>query len=251
MFRRAIAFVLTVLGISSTTEAAPGDPPPYQNAFSKAFERGWSVQIDDAEDGKPAKFLVRSFRTLDLGKLIITTGQICAADPFVNLGDTKPFTQNVLAGSHAVQLAVVQGGFDDGRVAFARVAFSEEPIVVWKQALVEGQDALALKTDEAFGYPVDAGTGSFYDVAAGQAASKMRQTDENVWEKWQTDGEANGRDLKPSFFLMLPADPGNIAMFASGWGDGFYSSWFGFDAQGKVAVLLTDFKVVAWDRAKP
>lgn len=40
--------------------------------------------------------------------------------------------------------------------------------------------------------------------------------------------------------------PGNIIMFTSGWGDGFYASWFGYDAQGHVAALVTDFTVVDW-----
>jgi len=39
-------------------------------------------------------------------------------------------------------------------------------------------------------------------------------------------------------------------MFSSGFGDGFYASYFGLDASGEVVALVTDFAVVDWD-ARP
>ena len=46
---------------------------------------------------------------------------------------------------------------------------------------------------------------------------------------------------------MLMADAGpanNVAMFSSGWGDGFYTSWVGYGADGKVTALVTNFLVI-------
>src|SRR4029078_4230104 len=54
----------------------------------------------------------------------------------------------------------------------------------------------------------------------------------------------------PTFHLDVDMGPANIVMFTSGWGDGFYASWFGYDAQGRVAALVTDFAVVDWAKAK-
>jgi hypothetical protein len=72
----------------------------------------------------------------------------------------------------------------------------------------------------------------------------------DAWQDWQAKGEANGKaaDLKPYFFLMLPAGEANIAMFESGWGDGFYASYFGFDEEGRVAALVTDFATIDWEK---
>ncbi len=36
-----------------------------------------------------------------------------------------------------------------------------------------------------------------------------------------------------SFLLDLPLGEANAIMFHSGWGDGFYASWFGYDADGQ------------------
>jgi hypothetical protein len=35
-----------------------------------------------------------------------------------------------------------------------------------------------------------------------------------------------------------------IAMFQSGWGDGFYASYWGLDARGEPVCLVTDFSVL-------
>jgi hypothetical protein len=137
-------------------------------------------------------------------------------------------------------------------VSFARVAFSEQPVERWSMAVLDGQDAASLKPDEIFGYPVDAGTGSFYDPLANDAANAIHKTNPDAWEAWQTEGEANGpKVIGPySFVLMQPMGDVNVAMFHSGWGDGFYASYFGFDADGKVAALVTNFNTIDWPRAK-
>jgi len=36
--------------------------------------------------------------------------------------------------------------------------------------------------------------------------------------------------------------PGNVAIFQAGWGDGFYAVYWGLDGQGKPVALLTDFQ---------
>jgi hypothetical protein len=232
--------------------AAPGDPPSYAEAFNKAFDPSYALEVDDAADGTTPEWEHVSFHTLDMGKVTITTGRIAACDPFVFIDTPHPYAQAVPNGDFPVRLAVVSGSLSDGRIAFARVDFASAPAVSWRMAVTEGQDLAKLKPDHIYGYGVDAGTGSFFDPAAGDAALKLLNANENAWEKWQADGERNGKNarLKPNFFLNLPMPPGNIVMFASGWGDGFYASWFGYDAKGNVVALVTDFQVIAWERAR-
>ena len=191
-----------------------------------------------------------SFRAFDAGRLRLPSGKVIACDPFVNM-DRPAFTVSVPAGDYPVRLAVVEGGIDDRRVAFARLAISSAPVVRWEMALVAGQDAAALKADEIFGYPVDAGTGSFLDTATAAAAWPRMMADEDIAQGWITQGDklSAGRGT-PTFLLDVDMGPGNIIMFTSGWGDGLYASWFGYDAQGRVAALVTDFAVVDWANAK-
>ena len=51
-------------------------------------------------------------------------------------------------------------------------------------------------------------------------------------------------------WLLRPYGQANVAMFSSGWGDGFYASWFGLDEAGRVVALVTDFGVVEWRAGK-
>lgn len=235
--------------------AAPGDPPSHTSVFTKAFEPGFAVETADTRDDGSVRVETVSFKSIEIGKLIVKSGRICAADPFVALSDMKPFDQDVPSGEFAVRLAVgfhPAGEVKDNRVSFARVDFSNAAVVRWSLAVIDGQDIGSLKEGEIFGYGVDAGTGSFFDPRAGQSANALHDADPNAWEAWQTEGEANGpKVIGPySFVLMQPMGDTNVAMFSSGWGDGFYSSWFGFDAEGKVAALVTDFNTIDWATAK-
>jgi Protein of unknown function (DUF4241) len=248
-----VAWLTGLFAAGVTPLGAPGEPPGYAAAFERAFASRYEVVIDEADDGEPAKLVTVGFRNLDLGTIQISSGTIAACDPFVSLDNTKPFLQSVPNGTFPVQLAVATAGDGQGRVAFARVAFADRPIVRWRMALVAGQDLSTLKPGEAFGYGVDAGTGAFYDPATGETANRLLVAEPNAWEAWQTDGESNGKaaSYEPNFFLLLKLPPGNIAMFASGWGDGFYTSWFGYDADDKPVALVTDFLTIDWTKAKP
>lgn len=253
MLRKAISAIAAALGLLSPVRAtaAPGEAPPYAAAFDKAFEPGFLVETRDEYQGETRVERV-PFKVVEAGSLKLPSGRICAADPFVSLADAKPFKQTTPAGVFPVRLAV--GDFPSGgvRVAFARVDFKGARVVHWSMAVIEGQDVATLKKDEIFGYGVDAGTGSFFDPVAGRAAADLLKAEENAWEAWQTEGEANGpKVIGPySFLLNLPLGEANAIMFHSGWGDGFYASWFGYDAEGNVAALVTDFATIDWATAQ-
>jgi hypothetical protein len=56
---------------------------------------------------------------------------------------------------------------------------SNEQTVKWVMALLPNQDIDLLKTDEIFGYPVDAGTGCFMDAEA--ATVFLKKLEDEVW----------------------------------------------------------------------
>jgi hypothetical protein len=254
MLRRALSVIAgAVLGLFASARAStgPGEPPAYAAVFDKAFATGFSVETRDEFQGQ-ARVETVPFKVVAAGSLKLPSGRICAADPFIALTDAKSFKQAIPAGTFPVRLAVANFPSGGNRVAFARVDFGLAPIVRWSMAVIEGQDIATLKKDEIFGYGVDAGTGSFFDPVAGKAAAALLKADENAWEAWQTAGEANGpKAIGPySFLLDLPLGEANAIMFHSGWGDGFYASWFGYDDAGNVAALVTDFQTVDWATAK-
>lgn len=252
---RAMFATLFALGSADVGFAAPGDAPPYAQVFEQAFNAGFAVDETSKANGETQTRHI-DFKTFEIGKLVIRSGQIAAADPFVNLERALPFTQAVPNCACPVRLAVgfhPAGDVKDNRVAFARVDFSSEPVVHWTMARVASQNFSDLKDDDQiFGYGVDSGTGAFFDATASAAAKAMTDANPDVWNDWQTEGEANGPKIigPHAFVLMLPMGDVNVAMFHSGWGDGFYASYFGYDASGNVAALLTDFTTIDWANAK-
>ena len=248
----ALAASMSALPLAASANA---DPPAYAAFFDRVFEPGFRAKISDESIDKSGPFEI-AFNIITPAPLRISSGAIVACDPLVEI-ERKAFTQAVPNGAHRVRLAFADARDRGKRLAFARVDFSQMPVVTWKMALVPGQNIKSLKKGEVFGYPVDAGTGSFLDPAVGQFLSRERiaQQDkdtasDSVSEAWITDGETEGKKSGVSFLLNVETGQGNAVMFTSGWGDGFYTSWFGYDAEGRPAALVTDFNLEEWDKAK-
>jgi Protein of unknown function (DUF4241) len=236
-----LMWLLTCLALPSAAAADPLAPPSYVKAFDLAFTSGFTWPGDDK---MPVPFAV-----IDGGTLNISSGVIKAADPFL-LSEDAGFTQKVPSGQFPVRFAhAAVHGKAGGRIVFARVDFSSRAVVRWQMATTAAQDPKTLKPDYIFGYPVDAGTGSFMDQSAARAfLDRFKDSDatQAVTDRWITDGETSGKAKGLNFYLNVDMPPGNFIMFESGWGDGYYASYFGFAADGSVVCLLTDFQVMDW-----
>ena len=185
-----------------------------------------------------------SFRIESIGNLIITSGQIAASDPLV-CPDPQPFTRRVPNGEYPVTLAIaiLEGG--DERVAFARVDFTQGPINHWEMAVINGQLVEDLQDDEMFGYGVDAGTGCFMDIDTSHALTKrMGENDRYFLDIIEFLDETYRHTWSWANFKPDPESAGNIVAFSSGYGDGFYASYFAIGGDHKPIALITDFAII-------
>ena len=178
------------------------------------------------------------------GELVVPTGRLVACDPLVQ-PERPPFERAVAPGQYAVYLFVAKEG---SAIGFAEIRLQETPIERFVIATLPGQDASALRKGKIFGYPVDAGLGCFADEAAlqrlrdadaairrAQGASYVSYYDAVV----STELAANGGSWvnhRPD-----PASPENVVIMRSGDGDGSYATYFGLDAAGEAACLVTSF----------
>lgn len=230
------AFILCVALLCGCTASAQVTPKP--DVLKAAFSDGFVGEADGE------RYPVRVVR---LGALNLSSGRLMLADPFTLSGDEKALDLAIPPGRYPVDLAVADTGKSGHRVALARLLLSDKVPVRWRIAVTAEQDARRLKGSEIFGYGVDAGTGAFID---GGALASLKALPPEEWEalgeKWQVRGEAQGPKLGMpyQFALMESVGPGAIAMFSSGWGDGFYASWVGYDAQDRPASVITDFGVI-------
>lgn len=198
--------------------------------LSQAFQDG--LKIEDPFFGEI------TLRHCPLGELMLTTGQVIACDPIVYPG-TKPFNMTLSPGRYPVVACVAEfasHGYHE--VAYAILQLTEQEPARWEIATKAGQDASKLEEGHIFCYPVDAGTGCFMDVDA--AAAFQRRLDEDPDYCQELIYSYND-------YLNLPLNPAtgaNAIFFTSGWGDGFYASYWGYDAEDNIVCLITDFSLL-------
>jgi uncharacterized protein DUF4241 len=170
-----------------------------------------------------------------VASLYLPTGKIVACDPLVN-PDTEPFTREVPVGTYPVDASVAR--FENQtRVAALRIVFAPGTPVRWELALLPNQDPQALEPGETFGYGVDAGLGCFMDASTRALILERGDTvGDNYYEVLAPELDGDFTDHHP-----IEGRAENCAIAYSGWGDGIYASYWGFDADGNVLWLVTDF----------
>lgn len=197
-------------------------------------------------DGYEAKNSMGTARlTLhSLGELALPTGQVVACDPFVVSKNEKPFTVRVPPGRYPVSVNVARFDSDDQRVAYSILRLRDAAPVRWEMALLPDQRVEELKEGRIHGYGVDSGTGCFMDVEAARILA--------VGSNWENEHHGDLEEgMKQTYVytwawlntVLTPATGVNVVAFSSGYGDGEYPSYWGYDANGEVACLVTDFGV--------
>jgi hypothetical protein len=182
-----------------------------------------------------------AFRAVQLPALKVPSGRVTASDAYIL--DAEPFAQVVPVGEHPLLLAMAVIETDE-RIAFAKLQFADEPAARWEVAAPTGQDPKSLEPGEMFGYGVDSGTGCFGDSKAYRLVS---EADDDFSDKMMAESRKVYRHTRA--WLSVETTAGSLAVFSSGYGDGFYASYFGYSARGTVVSLVTDFGLVTWAAA--
>lgn len=183
-----------------------------------------------------------------IGDIELPSGQIVAFDPFIGM-EEEAFTKQVTSGKYPVHLNIIRYKNEDERIAFAMIKFSRKKVISWEMALQQEQRINELQDDEFFGYGVDSGTGSFIDKESLNtllAYEKERQNEDSdyyIYLEFEDDLNKTYKDTR-SWLVTTIKDNASISMFSTGWGDGFYPSFWGLDENGEIACLVTDFLLI-------
>jgi hypothetical protein len=182
-----------------------------------------------------------------LGELVLPTGRIVGCDPLCCDADTEAFTVAVTPGRYPVWAWVAVLFKDSGeewqrRVAALQVEVGDGDPVRWELALVGDQDPATLGDNQFFGYGVDAGTGTLIDESAARllASWEWDQLDEVFVEGPLPEAPVPGAINA----VVDEASGANVVCTTSGWGDGAYPTFIGYDSSGAVTSFVTDFCVV-------
>lgn len=173
---------------------------------------------------------VRTIRVRHVGRMAFPSGKILVSDAFVAEFVTDPaLERTVPEGPHDVFVSESQSG-ENRDLVTAWVRFGDAPVAQWIHAFYEGYEP-----DDTYepGFGVDSGTACIADRTSA-AAVDDGEAAEHLYEALFADAQAFPH-------AGFHPDCDNFFACTSGIGDGFYTSFWGLDAGGEVAVLMVDF----------
>ena len=141
-------------------------------------------------------------------------------------------------------------------ISCVKVEVSQEKPVRYELGMVGNEDLdEELGEDEYFGFGVDAGMGCVADIQT-QAAfkaywAKRLEEDPDIdpyndlfCDLLEENAKAYPKyqgDCGDWLNWTVPGTDCNLPIFASGWGDGYYPVYFGYDAKGKICAVYVRF----------
>ncbi len=214
------------------------------------FDGGFTTEYDGFVEG------IQAVRTSihELGELILTSGTIVPCDPLMCPDTRYHLTKTLRPGRYPIIASLAKfSPSGDARFAAVMLKVSDAPTIRWEIAEINEPDQTSNR-NARFTYGVDAGTGCFVDQDAAEVISNLvslevkypnkddfelfcdrviGEMDRNAFGKYRVAGWA---DLKVS-----DNTEANIICFSSGFGDGGYASFWGYDYLGNLTSLATDF----------
>lgn len=200
--------------------------------FESAFVLGTTHKLNDS---------TVKLCGINIGNIRIPSGKLVACDPILIEEYGIPFTYQFPTGEFPVQLSIAKQGPEE-RIAFARIKFSDEPVAKWEFALLKDQEPLPVGGKKMYGFVVDGGLGIFADAEAIKVLNvePMQSLNDSVYREMDKHTHFDWR------YNVHEFGNHNLAMFSTGFGDGRYSTYIGFDANGKPCRLLTDMDLFSW-----
>lgn len=191
-----------------------------------------------------------------VGQIDCPTGKIVTADPLAYLPSAQfspVLAEGVPSGTYCVDVSVCRQAQIGVRMCTARLKIKETKAVKYKRTTATKESVIELKNGEALeGFPVDAGMICFCDA---KTAEEYRAFIDE-WHKQNPDGNhyddyfakffAESYDEMPAFqreggdFIewINPQTNSKMVMIASGFGDGFYNSYYGYDSDGEICEII-------------
>ena len=211
---------------------------PQRLALSSVDELG--IDMPASIEGDSVELAV-----LTLGSLVVTTGRLVATDGLLLEGE--PFTAVIRPGSYPLQLVLARIGNADERVAFVQLKLAAHGAVEWSNAATEG--ATEPDDEEIIGYDVESGTGCLFDAAALASYRRELARGDGVFRDLEQILRSNRRATWT--WARIGTDQGSGFVFTSGYGDGYYGSYWGRDQSGALVSLVTDFELLDWAGLPP
>lgn len=190
-----------------------------------------------------------------VGEIDCPTGNIVTADPLAYLPSrnfSPILAESVPAGTYPVEVSICRQAEIGLRMCTAKLKLKETKAEIYKKTTAIRDSAIKARDGILEGFPVDAGMICFCDT---QTAEEYR----TFLDRWYAENP-NGNHYDDYFsglfaesYKKLPAyqreggdfiewknpDTGSkMVMIASGFGDGFYNSYYGYDIENEICEII-------------
>ena len=201
-----------------------------KSPFTIAFEKNLDFL---RKDEYSKEFIENLFTESDrislhtIGEVDFPTGQVIIADPLFYLHseeNRKILDRTIPIGKYEVELAFLNSKTISKRVAGARLKIKNDKIIRYEQT--------QNKSSKLNGFGVDAGLASFCDVTVAEEYTKFYSNNDYFIKLLQG---------KQFIHWELPGTNHKIAMFETGFGDGYYMSLYGLNEKDEVCELVIPF----------
>jgi hypothetical protein len=195
---------------------------------------GQSARLDRLRERDLIEYGDIPLSAIEVGRISLPTGRVIAADPFFSAG-SPAIAAPIAPGTYPVRIAL--GTLPDWgqRVLAARLDVLPGAAVSWRRS--------------GSGFAVDAGLACFMSLEACEAFEQViadfreQHPDGNYYT--EVLGKVLGHGCPPGKWALHRFGEGHeMAVFASGLGDGGYEVLAGEDAAGRVVSLLIDFGMI-------
>ena len=193
---------------------------------------------------------------LDMGEIEFPTGDILVRDPLVWLNrDEKAYLTSVPRGKYRIETLVVKLEEDHYRYALSRVRFTENVPKIYYEALKGDENLDDVDGDSIFGFNVDAGLATIVDIETRNAYCDFKDKwyrenpNKNIYDDFYAEVFAKNAEENPVYQreggdwinFKIPNSELSIPMIQSGFGDGRYPVYFGYDENGKLCDLVLEY----------
>ena len=201
-----------------------------KSPFMIAFEKNLSFL---RKDEYSKEFIENLFTESDrislhtIGEVDFPTGQVIIADPLCYLHseeNRKILDRTIPIGKYEVELAILNSKTISKRVIGARLKIKNEKIIRYEQT--------QNKSSNLNGFGVDAGLASFCDATVAEEYTKFYSNNDYFIKLLQG---------KQFIDWEIPGTNHKIAMFETGFGDGYYMSLYGLNEKDEVCELVIPF----------
>ncbi len=194
--------------------------------------------------------------TIEIGEVNFPTGEILVRDPLVYLKkDSEPYFIKVPVGRFPLTILVVEVEEEHFRYASFRVKFNDKKAVSYREALLGTEKLDDIEEGDMFGFDVDAGLASIVDVKTRDLYAEFEEKwyennpDGNIYDDFFAAEFKRNYEKNPEFQrtsgdwinFKIPESDLSVPMIQSGYGDGGYPVYFGFDENDEICEVIVEF----------